>query len=90
MAKFLSQDGLTTFWNGLKGKFLRTDVSISEGDNTTVLENNAPALANLGLSATNLSGLLEKLGVHVGTGDPAEVDTSNWNEGDLYIWVNSN
>lgn len=88
MAKFLDTTGLTNFWASIKGMFLRTD--ISDSNKGTVLSDNTAALTNLGLSATDLSGLLEKLGVHVGTTDPAEVDTSDWNEGDLYIWVNSN
>lgn len=83
MAKFLSEDGFRTVWSNLKQKFLRTDTS-------AVLNDNTYALQNLGLSATDLNGLLEKLGVHVGTTDPSDVDTTEWNEGDLYIWVNSN
>lgn len=85
MAKqFLDKDGLTHFWTQIKNKFVRFDKKQEATDTQK-----DQAIENLGLSAVSLNGLLEALGVHVGTTDPAEVDTDDWGEGDLYIWVNN-
>lgn len=82
--KFLDKEGLSHFWSQIKNKFVRFDKAQSTSN-----EEKDMAIANLGLSAVDLNGLLASLGVHVGTTDPAEVDTTSWNDGDLYIWVSN-